>query len=236
MMEAAAEEALRTYCAPSLIREYDGLGMEAKHSLLDALVTGERDCLFQTMVRQETTKKKDRRRPANRTCPLVRAFAALGVNPSVIHEDEIEMCRQRLSVWGDDNATHPTMKLIRYQQKVARLKQDREYQDSSVPSMLHTNKCVVKTGQKAHDWSQLRKVLIKDLGLFQTSYGCQIEGTIVGEAIQPMVGGTTLMRDEAGDVLIVCFYNMLPDGLRGADAEPLLLTKVSGFDLAKPLV
>lgn len=59
--------------------------------------------------------------------------------------------------------------------------------------------------------------------LFQTSEKAYIEGTIVGEAIQPMVGGTTLIQEtSSSSCLLICFYNVLPDGIRGADAEELL--------------
>jgi hypothetical protein len=63
---------------------------------------------------------------------------------------------------------------------------------------------------------------ISDLKLFETCSGCCLEGIIVGEAIQPMTGGTLLMLDSTGNVVMVCFYNFLADGLQGSQAKPFL--------------
>jgi hypothetical protein len=67
----------------------------------------------------------------------------------------------------------------------------------------------------------LRKIAYRELKLFEVCHGTFVEGKIVGEVVQPMVGGTTLILDNQ-DVLLVCFYNLLPDGILGSSAEPLL--------------
>jgi tetratricopeptide (TPR) repeat protein len=247
---AAAEEALRQYGAPSVVLEYEQLSVPEKVKLLEAMVTGQRDVFVQTNVMKTTentkstkiavnkitnaTNKKKSKGKAKKSnscvCPLARALCELGANAKHLedNDDVLDTCRNNLRTWGDTEGESYFMTLFRYQQKVAYLKQCVDYQKkkdgSFFPSI--TNASVIKPGSNATaTWDKLKKIEIQDLTLFGTSWKCFLEGKIIGEAILPIVGGTVLIQDSSDNVLLVCFYNLLPEGVRGVDAEILLQEK-----------
>ena len=134
-------------------------------------------------------------------------------------EDLINALKYLLSRWGGITST-----LQQYQVVVAQQRAGYQQRPSSTIQTMNTSSAVSKRESEISNWhSGLRKISFSDLVLFQTSKGCYIEGLIVGEPIQPMVGGTTLIREAAThQMLMVCFYNVLPDGIFGSAAESLL--------------
>ena len=228
----ADEESLRKYCSPSLVQEYESMGNKHKETLLEALVTGSRSHLLQLVMYDERDPKSKRRQRASQSCPLVRALGELGCNYNSMLEEHIQVCRARLAGWGAEANQHPVQQLMRYQAVVEMQKSSPHYQEVSGPRggggyQLHqTNKAVTKNDSRnTKEWSSLRKINICDLKLFEVSEGCYLEGKIVGEAIVPMSGGTTMVQDDRGENLLLCFYNCLPDGIKGIEAEPLLKRK-----------
>jgi hypothetical protein len=232
----SADLAFRRYGAPTLVQEYEKSGNVERHALLAAFMSTQRDNFIQISAFSEIRGKKSTGKPRNsgssstgqadNNCPLVRALVELGVDRSSLRDDHVmNMCRRSISTWG----TTPT-NLAQYQQTAQRLKQEASYakhQTKGGNQFMYTDKNITKTGQKSPEWSNLRKVNTSKLKLFQSEVGCYIGGTIVGEAIQPMVGGTVLLQETGatGQYIIVAFYNVLPAGLCGADAEPLLRNK-----------
>lgn len=244
----AAEEALRKYGVPLLVREYDQVLSPAQQStLLEALVTGSRQALFQLSMQhkqncnaeQERAKKK-----AKPSCPLVRALGELGVHIDALAEEDLAYLRQRLATWGSPAGNQfPFQQLLRYQQVVRIQKSSPSYTQNNNKEfdILQTNQAVAKTNRSLdpEKWDPLRPITIRDLNLFAVNHNCYLEGKIVGEVIQPMVGGTTMIQDKNGDFLLICFYNLLPDGIRGSEAEPLLQQKLpmgSTLKVAEPFL
>ena len=237
-----SEQVLRRYCSPYVVQEYESLGSSEKGALLTALLTAQRDNLIQ--LHQQQYNEQTKAITNSKDCPLVRAFLEMGVQANMLSEDAIQYCRLNMSTWGyrPDLFQHADAQIQRYQDTVDYQKKNHPdyYGNSSGNIAIHqTSKSIVKTGGKMRQWNTLRKIGIADLRLFGTCKGCYLEGTIVGEAIQPMVGGTTLIRDASGKILIVCFYNVLPDGIYGAQAEPMLSRKFplgSTIRIAEPFL
>lgn len=154
--------------------------------------------------------------------PSRRPWLNFGVQRSACSQDALEHCRMFLQKgqWGSGVGDSPVQKLIQYSSIVAHQRTNPQY-NAKTGNVVNTNTVNVKTGGTA-DASALRKIRYRELKLFEVSEGAYVEGKIVGEAIQPYVGGTTLIQGEDQDVLLVCFYNLLPDGLFGAAAERLL--------------
>jgi tetratricopeptide (TPR) repeat protein len=233
----SADDALCRYGAPTLVQEYEKYRQaEQKEALLAAFMTTQRDNLMQIAALSEIRSKKSKPRnigggsqaQADQNCPLARALLDLGVDRSIVRDEHVmNLCRRSASTWG----TVP-ISLSSYKQTAQRLKQEASYATNQTKGgyqFMYTDKNIAKTGQKSPDWSKLRKVSTSKLKLFQSAVGFYIEGTIVGEAIQPMVGGTVLLQEASfnghNSYVAVAFYNVLPAGLCGADAEPLLRAK-----------
>ena len=221
----AAEEAVRQYCDPSLVREYDEMTKKQQTTLLEAMMAMCRSNVMQLgMSQRQPGFPSTSSTLASQRCPLVRAMQEYGTDTSVVLEDHVQYCRDGLGEWGVQSP-FPMHQMMRYQQIVNIQKASDAY-SSPQPRFMQTNQAVAKTQATSCDWTSLRPIEIRDLKLFSGHPGCYVEGTIVGEAIQPMVGGTTLIQDGNGQLLLVCFYNFLPDGIKGVEAEPLLRQKL----------
>eukprot|EP00977_Amphora_coffeiformis_P003426 scaffold638_cov168-Amphora_coffeaeformis.AAC.8 len=222
----AAEEALRQYCDPSLVREYDEMTNKQKTNIREALVTMCRSQVMHHFMqqKQQSTVSTSSSKLANPQCPLVRSMKEHGMRTDEILEDYVQFSRDCLGNWGVQ-PPFPMQQMMLYQQMVKMQKESDRYRLRQ-QSLYDTNQAVAKTQATSCDWTSLRPILVQDLKLFGEHPGCYLEGTIVGEAIQPMVGGITLVQDRNGQLLLVCFYNFLPDGVRGIDAEPLLQQKL----------
>jgi tetratricopeptide (TPR) repeat protein len=235
----SADLALRRYGAPTLVQEYEKCGQTERQAFLAAFMSTQRDNFIQISALSELKGKKTKPRngggsssttnsQADKNCPLLKALLELGVDRNSVRDENVmNMCRRYITTWG----TVPTS-LAQYKQTAQRLKQEVSYaknQTKGGNQFMYTDKNIAKTGQKCPGWSNLRKVNTSKLRLFQSAIGCYIEGTIVGEAIQPMVGGTVLLQEAAvnGHIqyVLVAFYNVLPAGLCGTDAEQLLRAK-----------
>ena len=77
------------------------------------------------------------------------------------------------------------------------------------------------------DWSNLTKISIKDLTLYDSHDGKYIEGKLLVEPFTPYVETTTILEDSNGDVILVALYNFLPDGLNGRESDPVANAKNS---------
>lgn len=221
----AGEKVLRHYCDPSLVREYDEMTDQQKGKLLEALLTMCRSQVVHRLMEQNhrgifLTSTK----PANPLCPLVRCMQEHGVNMDGISEDNVQFSRDCLKDWGVQQP-FALQQMVHYQRMVKVQKESETYRRTQ-RVIYHTNQEVSKTQDTSCDWTSLRPIPVQDLKLFVEHHGCYLEGTIVGEAIQPIVGGTTLIQDRNGHLVRVCFYNFLPDGIMGIDAEPLLRQKM----------
>jgi tetratricopeptide (TPR) repeat protein len=225
----SAEAALRRYCAKSVVDDYDRLSAEAKKRMLDAMITCQRDELLQMSSVPDKSGnhfKKQTKKSNEKACPLVRAFLEIGVHAQMLDTENVQKCRSSLATWGDDKIDFaPIEKLFKYQMIVSLQKKSFKRETNEKYNCFHyslTNSTVVKSGGNVVDWQCLRPIKITDLKLFDTCWGCYLEGVIVGEAIVPIIGGTLLIQDKEGDYLRVSFYNFLPEGVRGKRAEPLL--------------
>lgn len=194
-------------------------------------MAGQRQHLIQLVMddrRKENSREKvGKRTIASQSYPLVRALINHGCPPDTLYEGHLVILHDMLSSWGYQERNN-MVQIFRYERVVAAQKGSPQYSetDDANCSFAFTGKDVIKTSTSASpNWQKLRKIGVKDLVLFGTKHGCYVEGKIVGAAIQPMVGGTTMIQDDSGDALLVCFYNCLPDGLRGKAAEPLLQAK-----------
>ena len=94
--------------------------------------------------------------------------------------------------------------------------------------MLTTSSSVRK-GVSLHkgkiDLSNLTKMSIKDLTVYNSHDGKYIEGKLLVEPFTPFVGTTTILEDSNGDVILVALYNFLPDGLQGRESDPVANAK-----------
>jgi hypothetical protein len=172
-MNNAPEEALRRYCSPSLVREYDKLGDLEKKALREAMTSCQIDNLLQFSMADGGVPTPSRKRVKSGACPLVRAFVGIGVHESILSEDSVERCRTALRSWGDIEGTTPQAKLFSYQQKITFQKMSPQYQntlESEIPACI-TNTSSVKSGGAAPLWTQLRRIHIRDMILFGTSWG-----------------------------------------------------------------
>jgi tetratricopeptide (TPR) repeat protein len=109
--------------------------------------------------------------------------------------------------------------------------------------MYFTSRSVVKHGSSLSaengtlDWSKFQKITISDLKLFESCKGCVLEGTLVTDSFTPIVGTSTLLEDERGNVIKITLYNFLPSGVSGDDANALgkqMLPKGSRVKIAEP--
>jgi hypothetical protein len=121
--------------------------------------------------------------------------------------------------WGSGVGFSPYQKIIRYSNiSVAQQKTNPQYNNSQKSTTsskrnfsMTTTGSIVKTGGTiagtagGGTGSLLRKNAYRELKLFEICHGTYVEGKIVGEVIQPMMGGTTLIQDNDDDVLLVCF-------------------------------
>jgi tetratricopeptide (TPR) repeat protein len=144
-------------------------------------------------------------------------------------EDVANFLKQTLTNWGGI-----TSSIEQYRQTV--VAQRHSYQQMAGAGMhqIHnTSSTVSKKGGSGGEgrrtnigtsWNNdLQQISFSDLVLYHTAKGKYIEGKIVGEAIQPIVGGTVLIQEQdTQKTMLICFYNLLPDGISGADAEPYL--------------
>jgi hypothetical protein len=117
----AAEQALRTYGASDLVKEYDeSMSAATREKLLDALLNAVRQRLIQYTAAQnmnapplrDSGSVPPKKGPPlkNKKCPLVRALVGFGVQRSSLSEDAIEFCREFLQQhqWGRALATRRT--------------------------------------------------------------------------------------------------------------------------------
>lgn len=221
MAASTEEQILRSYCPPSLSVEYDQMSLSGKKSLREALLTTVRMKVMNMMPNDHSNPQLMMMDDSNNT-PDHRLG---GLLKDLLHmtppSNVVECIQHILSKWGAISSS-----ILQYQQVVFahRSQYTRLEQDKDKGHFLNTSSVVSKRQTKAANWKhQLRKISFTDLVLFQTAAGCYIEGKIVGEPIQPMVGGTTLIQDPLTKrVLLVCFYNVLPDGIHGSAAEQLL--------------
>lgn len=233
--EAAAmklwlEKILRQYCPAVVNADYDRMAPWQQATLREALYTALKmkmlnDCTKAGGTRTKRTKSK------NKHSLLVEALQHLfpHARPEIFHCDQmIENLLYLLSRWGALPPS-PAAKILQYQRNVTVQKEQYRNIPSSTCSVTNTSSVISKrtptcaSSSSSRHHHEFRKIPFDDLILFQTSKECYIEGTIVGEAIQPMIGGTTLIQEETtNQVLMVCFYNVLPDGIRASEAEPLL--------------
>jgi len=237
MTSSAAERALRAYCDPSVVGEYDLLAFGEKKIMLDALISTQRDFLLQLVQERVMSSSsgggslRPPPRPTGsdrpkRNDPLVQALADTGVQVDVFKQGDFDRCKESISRWGVKTGSWEEIR--RYQRVVYAQKAAANYNETDVKGhFLHTSKAVVKTSESSAVWSSLVRIDIRQLTLFKVNRGTYIEGRIVGEVIKPMVGGTTLIQDGRGDVVLVAFYNLLQAEIHGKAAEPLLQKKVS---------
>jgi hypothetical protein len=203
------ERIIRSYCPRSLNKEYDAMSSAERATLREAILT---------TVRMRTLNYMQN--PSRSTTPSTDPFVILlkelmpHIPPPAVylvtHLKELLFQRGAIS-----------SSVAQYQQIVA---QQRTTYLTDVSTSMNTSSAVTKRGSEIADWNlQLRKISFSDLVLFQTAKGCYIEGKIAGEPIQPMVGGTTLIQEfSTKRNIMICFYNILPDGIWAAAAEPLL--------------
>lgn len=208
------ERILRSYCSPSLAMEYDRMSLADKATLREALMT----TLRMRVVNIQAVESRDAPNIVASRDPFAKLLKELLPRIPTFSAKVVEMMKRLLLDWGAIPSN-----IARYRQVVAM--QRKHYSDTREGHhALTTSSNVSKRGSNNNWNSKLREVSYSELVLFQTAKGCYIEGTIVGEAIQPMVGGTTLIQETSGAkrCLMVCFYNVLPDGIRGVEAESLL--------------
>lgn len=217
----AAEEAIRRYCPAELVAEFDEMDLATQETLIEALMSGYRSRIVHAIVEDTNEHGQSYLKglsPADPMCPFTRACQEHNMNSEMLFAKHLSPLRDALSSWGSI-PRHPAFKIAKYKHIVAMQKQGYAKNPNGVRD---TSAAVIKRSSTTANWSSLKQIRFQDLSLFKTSKGCFVEGTIVGEAIQPIVGGTTLIQEKEGDVLLVCFYNLLPDGMNGKAAEELL--------------
>jgi tetratricopeptide (TPR) repeat protein len=231
---SAAELAMRRYCAPSIVDMFDSFKTaEQKETLLLALMTTQRDILLERVMDNTrgngilTRTAGARQLPGEtrreKSCPLVRAFLEMGVQAKLLcDEANLDVCRQNMSCWGVQSIT-----VQQYNERVLWHKFSclRSSNRTDEIALSRTNNTVIKRGSALPDWKKLRRIGVSELDLFATAKECYLEGEIVGEAILPVLGGTVLIQDSDGGLVVVHFYNVLPAGIRGMEADPLLKAK-----------
>lgn len=217
-MASAAERLLRTYCAKLINEEYDRMSSTSQETLQEAILTTVRQ---RTLVYQRGSRSSEQNeghsQPVNSTNdPLAKILREImpRLSPTM---DLVKIIADLLSSWGAISSS-----ISQYKQNVSN--QRSQYDFTNDIHSCSTSSAVAKHTSDTITWNdRLRKIEFSDLVLFQTAKGCYIEGKIVGEPIQPMVGGITLIQETStNNLLLICFYNVLPDGINGAAAEPLL--------------
>lgn len=216
----SAEAALRQYCSSSLVANYDRLNDEAKRRLLDAMISFQKDIFLNDSLERKFQKDKKLNRTSLKKCPLVKALLENGVQASVINDEVINRCKRNLQSWGNDESIPKLEFLMQYHMRVRSVKDSPEYNESF--QVCQTNSTVIKPSGKLVHWESLKKINVRDLKLFDTCWGCYLECVIMSEAIVPHVGGAVLLQDELCDFVTLSFYNFLPEGIRGVQAEPFL--------------
>lgn len=87
------------------------------------------------------------------------------------------------------------------------------------------------------EWKALDRIQIKDLELFRPNPGVFLDGTLVTDPSVAMIGCTTRLEDDDGQVIFVAFYNILPDGVKGEERSALaceIISKGSRIRIAEP--
>ena len=215
-MVSVAERLLRTFCAESINAKYDRMSSTDQETLRQAIITTVQQRSF-SYIQQQNDQQSSPSTNSSSNVPLAIMLREIMPRLPAITVGLISCIEDLLSRWGAISSS-----ISQYQQIVQM--QRCQYDVTNRVHGTTTSSVVAKHTSDTITWNnQLDKIGFSDLVLFQTAKGCYIEGKIVGEPIQPMVGGTTLIQENSTHtILLICFYNLLPDGIHGAAAEPLL--------------
>ncbi len=97
-------------------------------------------------------------------------------------------------------------------------------------TIMLTTSSSVRMGVSLHKskigLSNLTKISIKDLTLYDSHDGKYIEGKLLVEPFTPFVGTTMILEYSNGDVILVTLYIFLPDGLHGRESDPVANAKI----------
>jgi len=120
--------------------------------------------------------------------------------------------------------------LAEHEMRVAHINKKYEQDKAEGMAMLRNTSSAVRKQTRLHttktDWTNLTKIEIKDLVLYDGHEGKYIEGKLLIDPFTPMVGTTTILEDSNGDVVLVALYNFLPDGLCGQESNPVASAKI----------
>lgn len=215
------ERVLRCFCPRSLSVEYDAMSFSEQATLREAIATAVRMRAMSFMTSVDPAIMQSMCPSTDPFVPFLKEM--LPHIPDPPSEDMVQYLTELLGYWGAIPSSISQYQLLVYNQRRNYL--NNAGKNGLPPSVaMNTSSAVTKRSSKVASWNdQLRKVSFSDLVLFQTAKECYIEGKIVGEAIQPMVGGTTLIQEVSTKRnILISFYNLLPDGICGAAAEPIL--------------
>ena len=211
-------DVLQELCANEVLQEYISLpNKDSQKKMLDSLKSKVMNTLMDQNKRTRFNNEfgNSMSKDINSFCStyfpdeiLNQAVKYEGSSLTFIHVDRL---KEELRSWGREKGKYES--LLEHEKKSLAYKA----RFINVPTLstlehfntLSTDATVTKTGSKRTDTRTLRKMMIKDLQLFETSKGCYLEGTLVGYA-RVLVGCTTLLEDDDGDVIQITLYNIIP--------------------------
>jgi tetratricopeptide (TPR) repeat protein len=259
-------EAIMTYGNPTIKAEFQSLDRQnpVRHQILVALATTIRDNIVHSTAFDMIDKNRPFKKIRNKKCPIYKALVEMvEITPtcSLLNDDDIIELQESVSQWGRP-LLHPFWTKLMLEEEVRQFTCAKQVEGRSIsgstgtsdgdgasssavsaPNMYFTSRSVVKHGSSLSaengtlDWSKFQKITISDLKLFESCKGCVLEGTLVTDSFTPIVGTSTLLEDERGNVIKITLYNFLPSGVSGDDANALgkqMLPKGSRVKIAEP--
>lgn len=255
-----------TYGNPTIKAEFQSLDRQnpVRHQILVALATTIRDNIVHSTAFDMIDKNRPFKKIRNKKCPIYKALVEMvEITPtcSLLNDDDIIELQESVSQWGRP-LLHPFWTKLMLEEEVRQFTCAKQVEGRSIsgstgtsdgdgasssavsaPNMYFTSRSVVKHGSSLSaengtlDWSKFQKITISDLKLFESCKGCVLEGTLVTDSFTPIVGTSTLLEDERGNVIKITLYNFLPSGVSGDDANALgkqMLPKGSRVKIAEP--
>jgi len=208
---------LERYCHRGLVREYGALAPDARSSLLKALQVVGEETLRQSMTSRLMAGDKGRSVRADSDCPLVKVLSR-NVKTELCQEDVELLKRQVLPSWGVPKPRH--IELFRHNMGVEHARKTTCSDGHFNMTSMTTNTTVAKPTERSgtrRDWSALAPVGAADLPLFAVATGRVLQGRLIVDPIV-MIGVTTILEDDRGNIVQLGLYNALPGGATGQTA------------------